>query len=169
MSSRSLRRAVADFHAVKQAVDAHHPFIKAVSLTNSAADENNEGDSFHWLVTVLALPESVYAGHTYDLLITLSPDNFPQEPPAVRVLTPIFSPVVAAEDGKLCDGILRDNYWRPSTRMLDCIAHLVQCIFVDYDTLGIINEEAGHMSRGTAQDKEAFRARVHQVRNSACK
>lgn len=69
-----------------------------------------EGDNlFHWLATVLAPPDSLYAGLTFRLSMAF-PTDYPFSPPTVKFLTPCFHPNVHLSSGDVCLDILREKW-----------------------------------------------------------
>jgi ubiquitin-protein ligase len=162
MSTRSLRRAGLDFGRLQQTVETS-PVI--VSVEN--ADENGgtrSGDVFHWRVVVNPPTGSVYAGATYALLFTLSPEEYPFKPPKVRVLTPIFNPMVS-DVGGVCDALLENEDWKPTTPAPDFVMKVVTSIFVDFKKFDVLNAVAAEAV--LKQTPEHFKKEVARVRATA--
>ncbi|AYU82507.1 UBC6 / ubiquitin-conjugating enzyme E2 [Leishmania donovani] len=162
MSVRTVRRANMDFARLKELANSGSPTISAVDM----ADENGataHGDAFHWRIRVMPPAESVYHGTTYDILFTLSQEDYPFKPPAVRVLTRIFNPMVS-EDGAVCEGLLHNDDWKPTTPVADVVGHVVKAIFLDYKTYAVLNETAaGVMVTATPEE---FKKHVQRTRAS---
>lgn len=75
---------------------------------------------------------TIYQGGKYEIEITL-PSNYPFKPPTVSFKTKIYHPNVSNDSppnsGMMCLGMLRDNEWKPSTKMsavLEFIRHLLR-------------------------------------------
>ncbi|KAG5491617.1 hypothetical protein JIQ42_01523 [Leishmania sp. Namibia] len=161
MSVRTLRRANMDFARLKELTDSGSPTIKAVNM----ADEHGataHGDAFHWRVRVMPPAESIYHGTTYDILFTLSQYDYPFKPPVVRVLTRIFNPMVS-EDGTVCEGLLQNDDWKPTTPITEVVAHVVNAIFLEYKTYAVLNETAACIM-ATATPEE-FKKHVQSTRS----
>jgi len=75
-------------------------------------------DIFKWNIDMIAPKESIYAGGTFKLLLTL-PANYPFKPPVLSFQTKIYHPNVTNDDkGSMCLGILRSDQWKPSCKIL---------------------------------------------------
>lgn len=162
MSTRSLRRAGLDFGRLQQAVEGSSTLV---SVDN--ADEHGNvkgGDIFHWRIVVNPPANSVYAGATYAILFTLSPDEYPFKPPKVRVLTPIFNPMVS-DVGGVCEALLENEEWKPTTAATDFVDKVVVSIFVDFRKFDVLNEVAANTM--TNKTPEEFQKEVQRVRSTA--
>ncbi|KAK4912965.1 hypothetical protein LTR66_017242, partial [Elasticomyces elasticus] len=87
-------------------------------VTVELKDESN----LHvWKVIMLGPDSSPYTGGKYDLTLTLPP-TYPFKPPTVNFTTKIYHPNVSNDSppnsGMMCLGMLRDNEWKPSTKMM---------------------------------------------------
>ncbi|KAG5468237.1 hypothetical protein LSCM1_02215 [Leishmania martiniquensis] len=160
MSARALRRAYMDFARLKELADSGSSAVSAVDM----ADEHGgtlHGDAFHWRVRVMPPIESIYNGTTYDILFTLSQHDYPFKPPAVRVLTRIFNPMVS-DDGAVCEGLLQNDDWKPTTPVTEVVAHVVRAIFLEYKSYAVLNETAACIM-ATATPEE-FQKHVQSTR-----
>jgi ubiquitin-conjugating enzyme E2 G1 len=63
-----------------------------------------QDDLFRWRVTLLGPPKTPYERGVFPLLIEFPPD-FPESPPAIRFLCPMYHPNVR-ESGELCLSLL---------------------------------------------------------------
>ncbi|XUY37221.1 ubiquitin-conjugating enzyme, putative [Leishmania panamensis] len=162
MSARTVRRAHMDFARLKELASRGSSTIRAVDM----ADEQGgtaSGDAFHWRIRVMPPAESVYHGTTYDILFTLPQQDYPFKPPVVRVLTHIFNPMIA-ENGAVCEGLLQNDDWKPTTPVMDVVARVVKAIFLEYRTYAVLNEKAaGIMSTTTPEE---FQKHVQRMRAS---
>lgn len=160
MSSRSLRRAGLDFSRLQQAVADSDPVI--VSADNADSSGNTkDGDVFHWRVVVNPPGASVYAGATYTILFTLSPEEYPFKPPKVRVLTPIFNPMVS-DVGGVCEALLENEEWKPTTPAPDFVKKVVNSVFLDFKKYDILNSVAAEVM--TTKSPSDFKKEVDRVR-----
>ncbi|GET92253.1 ubiquitin-conjugating enzyme, putative [Leishmania tarentolae] len=160
MSLRTVRRANMDFARLKELANNGSPTINAVDMADEKGSTAH-GDAFHWRVRVMPPAESVYHGSTYDILFTLSQEDYPFKPPAVRVLTRIFNPMVS-EDGSVCEGLLHNDGWKPTMPVADVLAHVVKAIFLDYNAYEVLNETAASVME-TATPEE-FKKYVQRTR-----
>ncbi|KAG5493931.1 hypothetical protein JKF63_01763 [Porcisia hertigi] len=160
MSVRTLRRASMDFARLKELADSGSSTINAVYLADEHGDTTH-GDAYHWRIRVLPPPESVYHGNTYDILFTLSPQFYPFRPPVVRVLTRILNPMVS-NDGAVCEGLLQNDEWKPTTPIADVVVHVVKTIFLDYKSYTILNEAAASIM--ATSTPEEFKMHVQRTR-----
>ncbi|KPI90444.1 putative ubiquitin-conjugating enzyme [Leptomonas seymouri] len=162
MSNRALRRAGLDFLRLQQAAESSLTIV-SVENANEHGDAKN-GDIFHWRVTVSPPANSVYAGATYAILFTLLPDEYPFKPPKVRVLTPIFNPMVSSE-GEVCETLLENAEWKPTVPAPEFVERVIMSIFVDFKKFDALNEVAAEvMLNRTAEE---FKKEVGRVRATA--
>ncbi|CCW60598.1 unnamed protein product [Phytomonas sp. EM1] len=137
MSSLAVKRAMRDFDVLSRVcATGEDPFLVSIS--------QQDEDLFHWCVVINPPPESVYAGISYELLLSLSPISYPIEPPSIRLLTPIFNPIVSAE-GKICEGLLASLDWKPTKKPTDVLKLIVESIFLNYKRYDVLNERAAEL------------------------
>ncbi|KAL0636662.1 hypothetical protein Q9L58_004394 [Maublancomyces gigas] len=75
-------------------------------------------DMFKWNIELTGPKDSIYAGGTFKLLLTL-PANYPFKPPILSFQTKIYHPNVSNDDkGSMCLGILRSDQWKPSCKIM---------------------------------------------------
>ncbi|KPA82232.1 putative ubiquitin-conjugating enzyme [Leptomonas pyrrhocoris] len=162
MSTRTLRRAGLDFGRLQEAVESSSTIV---SVEN--ADEHGEvknGDVFHWRVVANPPASSIYAGATYAILFTLSPDEYPFKPPKVRVLTPIFNPMVS-DVGGVCEALLDNAEWKPTVPVVEVVEKVIVSVFVDFKKFDILNDVAAEMM--TNKTPAEFKKEVDRVRTTA--
>lgn len=165
-SPKSLKRAARDFNALSQASNTELKVSKAVFLSAVLTDDTGargvtkNADVFHWLVTVAPPKGNLYAGRDYDLLLLLSPTDFPFTAPSVTVKTPIFNPIVSPDDGKLCEGLLKNDEWQPTMAPLDVIDRVCEAIFTRYGELEMLNKDAAQLYH---ENKAAFEKKVAET------
>ncbi|OAP59229.1 hypothetical protein AYL99_06527 [Fonsecaea erecta] len=86
-------------------------------ITVALADEAN---LFQWKVTMEGPAGSPYAGHLFNLSLTLPP-TYPFKPPTVIFTTKIYHPNISNDSppnsGTMCLGMLREADWKPSTKI----------------------------------------------------
>ena len=117
----------------------HAPsFVTDLALVND--------NVLHWNFTVLGPAETPYAGGRFKCECQL-PEEYPNVPPAVKIITPIFNPNV--EDGKICDGLF--SHWAPSMGMKD-VMEVIATIFTDFSH-GAVNDMAAKLFQ---TDKKKF-------------
>lgn len=162
MSARSLRRAGLDFGHLQQAVATSATIVSVKSADVNGNASN--GDAFHWRIVVNPPVNSVYAGATYTILFTLSPEDYPFKPPKVRVLTPIFNPMVS-DAGGVCEALLANEEWKPTTPIVDVVEKVVASIFMNYRDFDILNSAAAE-AMGSKTPAE-FKEMVDRVRKTA--
>lgn len=153
MASLALKRAGRDLGALTAACTGSGGLLREAKY----ADGGN--NIFEWEIVVEPPNFSIYAGKPYRLRFSLSPESYPIAPPNVRVLTPIFNPIVAA-DGKICEGVLKNDDWKPTTSIVTVVERIVHSVFVDYMKLDALNEEAARLLH---QDEVAFVRRVKET------
>lgn len=160
MSTRALKRAARDFELLQAAV-GQSSTITSVKMADQSGQETDAADIFHWRVEVRPPESSVYAGDTYVFLFSLSPQEYPILPPSLRVISPIFSPVVSAK-GEVCEALLKNDLWKPTMPITDVASIVTQAVFVDYTKHEVLNDEAAEfLSKATEKE---FKERVESVR-----
>nr|ACS87791.1 putative ubiquitin-conjugating enzyme [Angomonas deanei] len=162
MASRALKRAGMDFNRLQQSAESSAT-IQSVQIADESGNTKN-GDLFHWRVEVNPPANSVYAGASYTLLFSLSPEQYPFKPPKVRVLTPIFNPMVSKEGG-VCEALLENEEWKPTTPSPEFVEKVVVAVFTDFKKFDILNEEAANVM--VNKSAEEFKREVVRVRATA--
>ncbi|RNE97463.1 ubiquitin-conjugating enzyme E2 [Trypanosoma rangeli] len=122
--SKDLRLLVEDVHACSEAKSTHG--------TESAVIVAVDADStYTWTLKVKAPTDSIYGGadSVYQLSVLFSED-YPHEPPMVRFVTAIYSPLVTKEGG-ICDRMVRIN-WTPDQHVSDAIHLVLDSVFSQY-------------------------------------
>lgn len=149
-----------------------HMAIKRLSNELMNLQRNGDGEGFSanlvsednlflWEAIIFGPDDTPLEGGLYTLRIEV-PQEYPQKPPRVRFLTPMFHPNVF-KDGQICLDILREKHWRPS---LDLTAIIVgiQSLLADpglhYTPAGAANAEA---ERLYINDRAAYNARVRRM------
>ncbi|KAM7195774.1 Ubiquitin-conjugating enzyme/RWD-like protein [Naviculisporaceae sp. PSN 640] len=88
----------------------------------------SESDLHKWHVTMEGPPQSIYAGGTFGLIVTLPPD-YPFKAPQITFATRIYHPNVTNDSiGSICLGLLKPEQWKPATRIrsvLEAIRNLL--------------------------------------------
>lgn len=88
-----------------------------VGMTVELKDDTNMNV---WKVNMDGPPGTPYTGGKFEIEINLPP-TYPFKPPTVRFQTKIYHPNVSNDSppnsGMMCLGMLRDNEWKPSTKM----------------------------------------------------
>lgn len=88
----------------------------------------NDSDLHRWHVTLEGPPQSIYAGGTFGLVVTLPPD-YPFKAPVITFATRIYHPNVTNDsNGSICLGLLKPEQWKPATRVrsvLEAIRNLL--------------------------------------------
>ncbi|RNF11233.1 ubiquitin-conjugating enzyme E2 [Trypanosoma conorhini] len=87
---------------------------------------------YSWVLKAKAPAASVYGGadRVYELTVLFSVD-YPHDPPTVRFLTPIYSPLVTKE-GVICDQMVRIN-WTPDMQASDAVRLVLDRVFSQYN------------------------------------
>ena len=81
----------------------------------------NEGDLFHWQISLLGPQDTPYGGGLFFLTADF-PDNFPNSKPEVRFINKIYHLNVSPNNGHICINTLND--WKKETRMVDVISDI---------------------------------------------
>ena len=81
----------------------------------------NEGDLFHWVISLLGPQDTPYGGGLFFLTADF-PDNFPDSKPEVRFTNKIYHLNVSPSNGHICINTL--NSWKKGTRMVDVISDI---------------------------------------------
>jgi len=156
----------------KSSSTSSHMAIKRLSNELATLQKNGDGEGFSanlvsednlflWEAIIFGPDDTPLEGGLYTLRIEV-PLEYPQKPPKVRFLTPMFHPNVF-HDGQICLDILRDKHWRPS---LDLTAVIVgiQSLLADpglhSSPSGAANVEA---ERLYINDRAAYNARVRRM------
>ncbi|KAL8728378.1 MAG: hypothetical protein Q9166_005422 [cf. Caloplaca sp. 2 TL-2023] len=88
----------------------------------------SESDLHKWMVTVDGPKDSPYAGGKFQLLATL-PNEYPFKPPVFNWKTKIYHPNVTNDGkGSMCLGLIKDEEWKPSTRMYAALEYARQLL-----------------------------------------
>ncbi|KIY43709.1 hypothetical protein FISHEDRAFT_53658 [Fistulina hepatica ATCC 64428] len=86
--------------------------LMTLMMSNSpgiSAFPKNDGNLFEWAGTIEGPAGTVYAGLTFRISISFSP-NYPYVPPAIKFNTPCFHPNFDITTGAICLDILQDKW-----------------------------------------------------------
>ncbi|ESL07770.1 ubiquitin-conjugating enzyme E2 [Trypanosoma rangeli SC58] len=122
--SKDLGLLVEDIQAGRKA--------KITRGTESAVIIAVDADSVYtWTLEAKAPADSIYGGadSVYQLSVLFSED-YPHEPPTVRFVTAIYSPLVTKEGG-ICDRMVRIN-WTPDQHVSEAIYLVLDSVFSQY-------------------------------------
>ncbi|KAF2084986.1 ubiquitin-conjugating enzyme [Saccharata proteae CBS 121410] len=90
----------------------------------------DESDVHNWEVYMDGPEQSVYAGGTFKLLLTL-PKDYPFKPPVLSFQTKIYHPNVSNDDkGLMCLGMLRPDEWKPPNK-LSAVLNMVRNLLIE--------------------------------------
>lgn len=178
---KSLKCVSRDFQLLRKALEESKekvPTLVQLELVegsdNSGEKSENSSDSnslFHWQLVVIPPDGSIYGGPhprkpteviAYVMQWNFNEEHHPHEPPQIVFRTPIFHPLIDESDGKLCDGVLNADDWKPTTSPIDILNKVVQKVFVEYcGTAGEMpfNAAAAKLLSGGEESKE-FAAEV---------
>ena len=81
----------------------------------------NEGDLFHWNISLLGPQDTPYGGGLFFLKADF-PNNFPNSRPEVKFVNKIYHLNVSPGDGHICINTL--NSWKPGTKMTTVISDI---------------------------------------------
>ena len=81
----------------------------------------NEGDLFHWRISLLGPQDTPYGGGLFTLTADF-PDNFPNSKPEVRFVNKIYHLNVSPKSGHICINTLND--WKKGTKMTTVISDI---------------------------------------------
>ena len=126
--SKAVKRATKEFKAMTS--EAPPEGVLQIALT----DESN---ILEWAITFSGPQGTPYSGGKFKLVVSLS-EEYPNKAPLLRFATKIWHPSVA-EDGKLCEGLLRD--WSPTNTIADIIP-MVMTLFADPGGHDVLNDKA---------------------------
>lgn len=146
---KSLKCVLRDFEILRKALEedkAKVPSLVQLELVESSSNngENKQEDDnsvFHWMVVVVPQEGSIYGGPhptqpqeiiKYVMHWRFNAERHPHEPPEIFFRTPIFHPLVDDSDGKLCEGVLNNDDWKPTTSPIDILKTVVQKVFQEY-------------------------------------
>ena len=113
----------------------------------------NENDIFHWRVAIIGPEGTLYRDGIFPAQIDF-PDDFPQSPPKMRFLCPMWHPNIS-EDGTVCISILHqpgndpwDNEkaserWLPIHNIESIIVSVIS-LFTDPNPTSAFNVKANH-------------------------
>ncbi|KAJ3223817.1 hypothetical protein HK099_000647 [Clydaea vesicula] len=104
----------------KELVDFNKSPITGIEIT---PEENN---LYKWKVTLTAPNNSLYKGAVFKVNVEFSTD-FPFKPPKVVFGTKIYHPNVD-DDGSICVGILKNEMWKPSTKITEVFYALLDLL-----------------------------------------
>ncbi|KAI5841115.1 ubiquitin-conjugating enzyme/RWD-like protein [Morchella snyderi] len=106
--------------AAQKRIHREYAEIEASPIPGIAVHSIDE-DMFKWSIELTGPKDSVYAGGTFKLLLTL-PTNYPFKPPVLAFQTKIYHPNVSNDDkGSMCLGILRSDQWKPSCKIMSVL------------------------------------------------
>ncbi|OQO01387.1 hypothetical protein B0A48_12942 [Cryoendolithus antarcticus] len=81
----------------------------------------NESDYLNWEIAMTGPSETVYAGGTFLLALTL-PKDYPFKPPSISFKTKIYHPNVSNDErGAMCLGMLRPDEWKPPNKIKEVL------------------------------------------------
>ncbi|EAN92407.1 putative ubiquitin-conjugating enzyme E2 [Trypanosoma cruzi] len=162
MKNISNKRIIKDLKLLLEEVDANNEANSSGSPHSTAIFSVDTDTIYNWILKVKAPADSVYggAGNTYQLSVLFS-DDYPHEPPTVRFVTPVYSPLVTGEGG-ICDRMVND-FWTPDQHASDVIKLVLDRVFSQYKSRrdDDVNPEARHYLEKFPQD---FAARVRRGR-----
>ena len=124
---------------------------------------------FRWIVTIIGPEGTLYDGGIFPSEIDF-PDDFPESPPTMRFLCPMWHPNISDKDGTVCISILQrqgyygneyksaDDLWQP-THTVESIVICVIAMLSDPITISPLNVKANH---DFLFDKEAYKQKVRR-------
>jgi ubiquitin-conjugating enzyme E2 D/E len=96
----------------KEYADLQHNPLEGIDISL-----DSESDLHKWQVQLAGPKDSPYSGGTFLLSLTLPPD-YPFKPPTLNFQTKIYHPnVTNDEKGSMCLGMLRQDEWKPSSKI----------------------------------------------------
>ncbi|KAF8935291.1 hypothetical protein CPC16_006523 [Podila verticillata] len=108
MALRRLQTELADLN--KNPVD---------NVSVGPLDEN----ILHWQGQIMGPSDSPYKGGVFKIDVVFSTD-YPFKPPKVKFLTKVYHPNID-EDGAICVALLKNDQWKPATRVNQVLRSLV--------------------------------------------
>ncbi|KEG12525.1 ubiquitin-conjugating enzyme E2 [Trypanosoma grayi] len=161
MKSVATKRIGKDLRLLLEDVKAHGNNNSNSSNSDPLVVSVDSESVYQWRVVAKPPTSSVYnstsTGTTYELSVIFSED-YPHEPPTVRFLTAVYSPLVTPE-GEVCERLIGAD-WSPAQHAADAILLVLNKVFRDYKNS--IDEDVHPEARTcleTAPQEFASRAR----------
>ncbi|KAI9307384.1 ubiquitin-conjugating enzyme E2D 2 [Cunninghamella echinulata] len=79
-------------------------------------------DLFHWKGGFKGPDDGPYKGGFFEVDLVISAD-YPFKPPKVKFITKVYHPNID-EDGSICLDILKQDHWKPSTKLANVMEAL---------------------------------------------
>lgn len=96
---------------VLRRITSKHMNLQHDPVEGCSASPIDEGNPLQWTGKLSSIPDSPYAGTTFEISIQY-PENYPFRPPRIVFNTPIFHPSVSST-GEVALGEFEDSHWSP--------------------------------------------------------